>query len=169
MEPTVRPLVDADIAAVVSFAVDAWAPVFASIEAEMGPGGLPPVYPDWRSAQARGVEGVCRDPDNEVWVAVRDGRPVGFVAVHGGEEGAATAGEIYMIAVAPGHQRSGVGTALLRHAVAELRSAHVELAVIATGGDPGHAPARRLYEKAGFRGVLQVQYYAELVKPEPRR
>jgi hypothetical protein len=28
------------------------------------------------------------------------------------------------------------------------------MAVIATGGDPGHAPARALYERFGFRGEL---------------
>ena len=67
-----------------------------------------------------------------------------------------------MLAVAGAHQRSGVGTALLRHAVAELRSAGVDLIVIATGGDPGHAPARALYEKAGFHGVRQLRYYRTL-------
>jgi GNAT superfamily N-acetyltransferase len=52
-----------------------------------------------------------------------------------------------------------VGTALLDHALAELRRAGVELAVIATGGDPGHAPARALYEKAGFDGFRLMRYY----------
>jgi hypothetical protein len=30
---------------------------------------------------------------------------------------------------------------------------------VGTGGDPGHAPARALYEALGFRGVPVVAYY----------
>ena len=36
------------------------------------------------------------------------------------------------------------------------------LAVVGTGGDLGHAPARRVYEKAGFVGLPLVRYYARL-------
>ena len=35
----------------------------------------------------------------------------------------------------------------------------VELAVVATGGDPGHAPARALCERFGFRPLPGVRYY----------
>ena len=33
---------------------------------------------------------------------------------------------------------------------------------LATGGDPGHAPARRTYERAGFTGCPQVWYAKRL-------
>jgi hypothetical protein len=36
------------------------------------------------------------------------------------------------------------------------------LAVVATGGDPGHAPARATYERAGFTGCPQVWYARRL-------
>ncbi len=55
-----------------------------------------------------------------------------------------------MIAVDPAHQGAGVGTSLMQQAVTEIRAQGVDLAVIATGGDPGHAPARALYEKLDF-------------------
>jgi GNAT superfamily N-acetyltransferase len=67
-----------------------------------------------------------------------------------------------MLAVDPLVQRQGIGTALTRFAVQQLRDAGVRLAVVGTGGDPGHAPARRVYEKAGFVGLPQVRYYARL-------
>ena len=51
-------------------------------------------------------------------------------------------------------------TALTSFAVERLRDAGVRLAVADTGGDPGHAPARRVYEKAGFVGLPLVRYYA---------
>jgi hypothetical protein len=34
--------------------------------------------------------------------------------------------------------------------------------VIGTGGDPGHAPARRVYEQAGYRLVPAAQYFKVL-------
>jgi hypothetical protein len=38
----------------------------------------------------------------------------------------------------------------------------MKLAVVGTGGDPGHAPARRAYEKAGYTAMPAVRYYKEL-------
>jgi len=153
---------DADVDAVVAFALDAWAPVFASFEAVMGPRAYGSVYPDWRSAQAAAVVEVCRAPGNDVWVADADGVPVGFVAVRWTEEGATPVGEVEMIAVDPRHQRSGIGSRLLERALAEMSVHGVPLAVIATGGDPGHAPARALYEQHGFTGLPLVRYYRPL-------
>ena len=43
-----------------------------------------------------------------------------------------------------------------------MRARGLDLAIVATGGDPGHAPARRTYEKAGFTGCPQV-WYAKLL------
>ena len=67
-----------------------------------------------------------------------------------------------MIAVDPAHQNAGLGTSLMERAVTEIRARSVDLAVIATGGDPGHAPARALYEKFDFKPLAQVRYYLEL-------
>jgi ribosomal protein S18 acetylase RimI-like enzyme len=95
-----------------------------------------------------------------VWVAEQLGRPVGFVALRIYGDG--QTGEIYMLAVEPLVQRQGIGTALTSFAVQQLRDAGMGLAVVGTGGDPGHAPARRVYEKAGFVGLPLVRYYARL-------
>jgi len=38
----------------------------------------------------------------------------------------------------------------------------IPLAEIGTGGDPGHAPARHVYEKAGFTPLPLVRYYKAL-------
>ena len=38
----------------------------------------------------------------------------------------------------------------------------IPLAEIGTGGDPGHAPVRHVYEKAGFVPVPLVRYYKAL-------
>jgi ribosomal protein S18 acetylase RimI-like enzyme len=160
MGPTIRSLRAADIAAVVEFSLRAWAPVFASFRTVLGERVYQALYPDWAASQARAVEAVCQDDTAAVWVAEQHGRPVGYVAVHVHTEG--QTGEIDMLAVDPLVQRHGIGTALTRFAVQQLRDAGVGLVVVGTGGDPGHAAARRVYEKAGFVGLPLVRYYARL-------
>jgi ribosomal protein S18 acetylase RimI-like enzyme len=162
VDVALRPLADADVDAVVALSLDAWAPVFASFEAVMGPRVYGLVYPDWRTAQARAVADVCHADDVDAWIADVDGTPVGFVAVRWTEEDATPVGEVEMIAVAPAHQRAGIGGRLLDRAVAEIAARGVPLVVIGTGGDDGHAPARALYERHGFTGLPLVRYYRAL-------
>ena len=158
MQSIIRRLEDADVETVVAFSLAAWAPVFASLEAQLGPQVYGLLFPDWRSAQASAVEATCR-PSNDVWVAVVDDRPVGFVAVCFIDEDATRAGEIQMIAVDPAHQGMGVGAALMQRALTEIRAQGLALAVVATGGDPGHAAGRALYEKLDFTPLHLVRYY----------
>jgi ribosomal protein S18 acetylase RimI-like enzyme len=68
-----------------------------------------------------------------------------------------------MIAVDPATQRKGIATLLTGHALDEMRARGIDLAIVATGGDPGHTPARRTYEKAGFTACPQV-WYSMLLK-----
>jgi len=50
----------------------------------------------------------------------------------------------------------------MTYSVDYMRAAGVVVADIGTGGDPGHAPARRTYEKAGFTALPLVRYYRAL-------
>ena len=90
------------------------------------------------------------------WVAITDGELTGFVNVIFNDS--ERSGEIYMIAVDPTAQREGIATRLTEFALDEMRARGLDLAIVATGGDPGHAPARRTYEKAGFTACPQVWY-----------
>jgi GNAT superfamily N-acetyltransferase len=158
----IRQLEDADLEAVVGLSLRAWAPVFASLEAALGPNVYGLLFPDWRSAQANAVEATFETPENDVWVAVVDGVPVGFVAFGLIDEDATRAGEIHMIAVDPAYQGTGIGASLLERAVSQIKAWGVDLAVVATAGDPGHAPARALYERHDFNPLPLVRYYREL-------
>ena len=84
----------------------------------------------------------------------------GFVNVAFNE--AEHSGEIYMIAVDPRAQRTGIASALTEFALHQMRARGLTLAIVATGGDAGHAPARATYEKAGFTGCPQVWYAKQL-------
>ena len=169
MTVVIRDLADADVADVVALSLRAWEPVFASVGAVLGPAVYRHLYPDWTASQAAAVERVCRDPAVRVRVA-DDGGAVGFVAVvvHDESSDEPGGGEVEMLAVDPAAQRRGVGRALLDDGVEQLRRSGVRIVAIGTGGDPGHAPARRSYEAAGFTPLPLVRYY-RLLEPGAER
>ncbi|MDZ8029295.1 MAG: GNAT family N-acetyltransferase [Nostoc sp. DedQUE11] len=118
-------------------------------------------YPDgWRVSQLRAVEQVCTAEGTKVWVALDSGLTVGFVAVKLDLE--SSLGEIYMIAVDPDYQRRGIGSALIEFALDWMKVAGMSVAMVETGGDPGHAPARCTYEKLGFRLFPVARYFKKL-------
>jgi ribosomal protein S18 acetylase RimI-like enzyme len=71
-------------------------------------------------------------------------------------------GEIYMIAVDPEFQRRGIAMQLTRHALDWFQQAGMSIAMVETGGDPGHGPARQTYEAAGFRLLPVARYFKGL-------
>lgn len=143
---------------VVELSIAAWAPVFASFERVFGPQLYRRLHPDWRAEQAATVRGAL--DENDTWVAEIAGTVAGFVTVR--FDDAERSAEIYLIAVDPAVQRRGVATALMDLAFDEMRARGITLAIVATGGDDGHAPARAAYERAGFTGCPQVWYAKEL-------
>jgi ribosomal protein S18 acetylase RimI-like enzyme len=155
---TVHPFTPAVADRVVELSLAAWEPVFASFRHVLGDHLYRRIHPDWRAAQADSVrEALDR---SETWVSVTAGLVTGFVNVTFDQT--EHSGEIYMIAVDPAYQRQGIASRLTEHALEEMRARGLDLAIVATGGDPGHAPARRTYERAGFTGVPQV-WYAKLL------
>jgi GNAT superfamily N-acetyltransferase len=164
MTPTIRPYVAADRDAVVALSLRAWAPVFPSIKDAMGADIYDLHYPaGWEASQRADVGHVLDSDAIQVWVAVADAAPTiaGFVAaqLHDAERGM---GEIYMLAVDPSHQRQGIATDLIDVAMRWLTDNGMTTAMIETGGDPGHAPARATYEAAGF-SLLPVSRYFKLL------
>ena len=119
------------------------------------------IYPDWRVSQRAAIEGICKeDGAMQVWVAEWDGRMAGFVAYD--MNLTSKEGEVQYLAVDPEYQRRGIGAALNTFALEKLKAGGMELAVVGTGGDPAHAPARRAYERAGYVGLPLVRYYKKL-------
>jgi ribosomal protein S18 acetylase RimI-like enzyme len=148
-----------DLEAVIGLSLRAWQPVFESIETVMSRDVFRELHPDWRVTQRKAVEAVCTEPKARVWVAEANGAVVAFVAVtvHSPQ-----LGEVHMLAVDPDHQRQGLGAALTNFATDWLASQGISVAMIETGGDSGHAPARRTYEKCGFEPLRVVRYFKRL-------
>jgi len=67
-----------------------------------------------------------------------------------------------MLAVDPDDQNGGIGTALTETATEWLRESGMRVAMVETGGDPGHAPGRRTYEKAGYTLMPVARYFKAL-------
>jgi GNAT superfamily N-acetyltransferase len=161
LQPLIRPFEDRDAEAVVDLSLRAWAPVFESLERVLGSEIFGRQHPDGPQEQRRAVEEVCAPGKGRVWVAEVDARAVGFVAVEL-DHPERSMGEVSMLAVDPDHQGGGIGTALTEFALDRLKDAGMKVAMVETGGDPGHAPARRTYEKAGYVQLPIARYFKNL-------
>jgi ribosomal protein S18 acetylase RimI-like enzyme len=158
----IRPASSDDEDRIVELSLQAWEPVFASMAEVLGAPIFRQLFgADWRRYQEADVRRACSA--YHVWVADVGDEVVGFTAVNLPED--EPHGEIYMLAVSPQHQRQGIGRDLTQFAVGQIRVARRSLAIVNTGGDPGHAPARSTYERVGFTSLPSEQYFL-LVAPD---
>lgn len=157
---TIRRYDPSDRDAVVALSLRAWAPVFESLATVLGAAIFGRLHPDWRDDQRKAVIGVLDECGARTWVAEVGSQVVGFVALSFHQ--AQSIGEIVMIAVDPAAQMRGTGTELSNWALERIAEAGAAVAMVDTGGDPGHAPARRTYEKAGFTPLPVLRYFKAL-------
>jgi len=154
----VRRFEESDLEAIVEFSLRAWEPVFESMRSVLGDAIFARLHqPDWTTLQAEAVRESCTSADRDVFVAVADGQPVGFagVALNAFHEGM---GVVDIIAVDPAHQRRGIARQLMSRCAEHMRDKGMDIAAVGTGGDPGHAPARALYEALGYTSLTGVRY-----------
>jgi GNAT superfamily N-acetyltransferase len=160
----IREFRERDIDAIVEFSLRAWEPVFASLREVLGDPIFFRLKPDWKAAQAEEVRASCLSDERDAFVAVVDGKPVGFVtvALNAFNEGM---GVIEIIGVDPAYQRRGVASQLTNRALEHMRRCGMDIAAVGTGGDEGHAPARAAYEAFGFT-LLPSARYLKLLETE---
>ncbi len=156
----IRPFDQRDMPDVETLSLLAWEPVFHSFEQVLGTEIYLRIYPDWKTAQRTAVKEMCEDVKTETWVTEADGAPAGFIVWELNRQ--TLEGEVHMLAVHPKFQHRGIGAELNDFAIKRFREEGMTLAVVGTGGDPGHAPARRSYEKAGYTGLPLMRYYRPL-------
>ncbi|MFD1788969.1 GNAT family N-acetyltransferase [Sphingomonas floccifaciens] len=88
-----------------------------------------------------------RVPEIRVWSAWDGDMLLGigaWKALGGGDA------ELKSMRTAPGCERRGVGKAMLAHLIAEARAAGMTRLLLETGTNDAFAPARVMYEAAGF-------------------
>jgi GNAT superfamily N-acetyltransferase len=134
----------------------AFAPVFDSFRALLGDDVYQLAQAPEEVAQAGYLSSLLEPASAwEVYAVELAGIVVGFVSVQLNRD--TLIGEIGLNAVHPDWAGSGIGTAMYDFAVERMREAGMRVAVVSTGGDDSHAPARRAYAKAGFNvGIPSV-------------
>ena len=148
--------------ALVQLSLLAWVPVFHSFQHVLAPASIHSFIQIGKGSREREeVESVCKnDARFFVWIAEEASIILGFIAYACNSE--EQTGEVELLAVHPDYQNQGIGTALNTFALDKMKAEGVKLAIVATGGDLGHAPARRSYEKAGYTALPLVRYYKDL-------
>lgn len=145
--PNIRRINSDDVQRCVRLGTDTFKHVYASFEQQHGPDLFAHMFPNWEATQASYMESACLDADKETWVYEDHGEVAGFAILTTDEQ---KLGEIELLAVDPQTQGRGIGTALNQFSLDRLQGLGMEYAIVATADDPGHASARRSYEKVGF-------------------
>jgi len=145
----IRPYRAEDLGDLQEIRAQAFEPVFRSFREMLGPSIADVALSAAEAEQADLLTDLCKpDAPQKVFVAELNGETVGFVALSLDEQ--QKVGEISLNAVRPDRAGRGIGTQLYEFALDEMKAAGMKVAMVGTGGDPSHAPARRAYEKAGF-------------------
>ena len=156
----IRPFRSGDTDALIEISLLAWVPVFESFEQVLGHRIYEMIWPDGLSSQGDLARRICQDASKVVLVAEVDGAAIGFLAYQLDVEPGV--GEVYFLAVHPEYQNDGIGTELNDRALKIMKESGMKMAKVETGGDPGHAPARASYEKAGYTALPIARYFQAL-------
>jgi GNAT superfamily N-acetyltransferase len=146
---------------VVEMSLRAWAPVFAKLRPAVQDFVYDAFYPNgWQARQAADIEAFLLAEGAQCWIA-SDGQAVlGWIGIRLHAEDCM--GEIYILVVDPAHQRRGISKALMDVATAQMRESGMQIVMVETGDDPGHAPSRATYEAAGFSRWPVARYFRKL-------
>jgi len=95
--------------------------------------------------------------EGRLLVTELDGEVMGFISYSIDRE--RSIGTIGFNGVARDAGGRGVGTRQLEHVLDIFRREGLRLAQVTTGLNEGHRPARRMYEKVGFRPLMESVFY----------
>ena len=152
-----------DMGRVGQIARQAWVRIHESSIKNLGEELHDVLSPDWARRKESPVCGHWeRHPD---WFRVVESTETGEVSafVTFSIDETLSMGRITNNGVAPEAQGNGIGSAMYSFVLDLFREAGLKYAMVGTGLDEGHAPARRAYEKAGFNIAQEkVNYYLYL-------
>jgi len=138
--------------------VAAFKPIHAGFAETLGDRIFDLQYNAWQEEYAQTLSAI--DPEDaltRVYVAETGSEIAGFVFTIMDE--VKKTGEIGLNAVDPVHQGRGIGKAMYRFALDDLKRRGAEIAYVGTAGDDAHAPARAAYNAVGFDKVLPSLHY----------
>ena len=138
-----------------------WQRVFDSWRKLMGETLFMQHHAEWKQHMTDSCANTVRENPERAIVTEVDGVIAGFLTWYlPGPDGV---GEIGGNAVHPDYQGKGIGERQCKRALEIFREMGLTSATVYTGLDEGHAPARTMYEKAGFdKSTPHVKYFMEL-------
>ena len=77
-------------------------------------------------------------------------------------------GEVTANGIHPGYTGKGLGSRQLQYVLERLRESGVDLIEVSTGLNDGHIPARKMYEKAGFKPLFSTVHYGMRAEKEDK-
>lgn len=154
----IRPYTSEQRAAVLQLSVRAWAPVFPITRSAVPEFVYDSFYPDgWEARQLADMATVLDEEPENVDLAFDGEVLAGWACTRLHPEDHMA--ELYVLAVDPSQQRQGVASALMGCVDDRARAAGMKMVMVETGGDPGHAPARAVYESAGYQRWPVARYF----------
>ena len=149
----IRALESTDVERVLEICRLAFTPIFEGFRQNVGAEIFDRFYSESADRQIDDLRSVCETVGDEtVFVAEWDGVVAGFVTLS--MDPNEIIGEVGLNAVHPDFGCRGIGQGLVEFALARMKERGIVAAKVATGGDRSHAPARRIYEKAGFESAI---------------
>ncbi|MBO4632868.1 MAG: GNAT family N-acetyltransferase [Lentisphaeria bacterium] len=154
-----REYCEKDLGRVISIADDAWHPIRQMSRKVLGD-SIADILNPAGDAKSKGLQVKAQIESGQYGIAVceHENILVGFIIWR--IEG--LVGEICNNAALPDAGLKGIGQMMYRYVFEQFRKAGVKVAQVTTGLDWAHAPARRAYERAGFKKHLDsITYYME--------
>ena len=148
----IRPAVEADRDTLSELIVRAFADVTTNRwrEEQFGLiGGRP--WEEWEADLMRTIN------VDTVMIAEVAGKAVGFATYE--LDDATRVGTVSDNAVLPEFRGRGIGARLLACVLKHMEAAGMEFAEVSTGSDEPYTPARRMYERQGFKPYFHSVYY----------
>lgn len=156
-EVSIRKMEPEDLERVLEIAVAAWEPIYSGYRQQLGDEIFEAFYSGFPERKRKNTQNDIQE--GNCLVALVDRQVVGFVAYSIEEK----TGEIKSNAVAPACSCRGIGSMLQNRVLEEMRMAGCQFAIVVTGLDDAHAPARRSYQKNGFeKNLPSVKYFQKL-------
>jgi ribosomal protein S18 acetylase RimI-like enzyme len=158
----IRSYVHSDLSRLIELTIETFGPFYEdSFRPLVGELIFSIQHGNWRDDYRTQVAGL-HDPDAHKYIAVGEEGDVLAGYVGWAVDPARRHGRITILAVAAGHRRENLGTALCEHAFAAMREQGAQMVEIGTGGDDFHAPARALYESLGCIQLPVAVYFRTL-------
>ena len=158
---TLRTVQSEDFDRILEITIAAFTSIHESFRSMMGEALYEINWANWKQVHEDYLRTITEgEPAKQFLVGEIEGKIIGYAhySCHEKEQ----KGEIGLNAIHPDYQGRGLSQAFYAEAERQLKARGMKQIVVGTGGDPAHLPARRSYEKAGFKALPHVTYFKTL-------